>query len=425
MIKKIIVFILLLVVLMPVANATNKSGDIYVIPVDGEIGPAVYQFLSDQIAIATENEAAAIIFGIDTYGGRIDSAISISELITGIDIPTIAFVNTKAESAGVLITISAETIAMAPHSTIGSAEPIPNNEKILSFWTSKLRSVARERGIDPEIVAAMADKSISIENVVDYKRLLNLGTREAEELGLADIVATDYYDLIEQLDIEFNKVVHVAVSFRVLVAQILSSAILVPLLLSLGFIGIMVEIFTPGFGLGGTLSIVSFSLFFAGSILAGHATYAVLIIFAAGILLLFVEALVPGFGIAGIGGIICLIGSIFMASSSVATAVVSLIIAMVFSVIALVLLLKFGPKTKFLDKIVLRASEKGYIAAAKDYSVLLNKEGIVKSYLRPAGKVEIEGAVYDVIADGDFIEKGKEIKVIKVEGRKIVVTKTN
>ncbi|MGV8147110.1 MAG: NfeD family protein [Alkaliphilus sp.] len=425
MAKKIIIFVFLFLFLMPVASAENQNGDIYVIPVEGEIGPAVYQFLQEQMEIATNNAAAAVIIEIDTYGGRIDSAISISELITDADIPTIAFVNTKAESAGALVTISAEIIAMAPHSTIGSAEPIPNTEKILSFWTSKLRSVAEERGRDPELVAAMADKSISITSVIEYDRLLNLSTLKAVELGFADIVATDSYDLIKQLDIKHDKVVHVEVGFRVLVAQILSSAILVPLLLSLGFIGIMVEILTPGFGMGGTISIVAYALFFAGSILAGHATFAVLIIFAAGVLLLFVEAVMPGFGIAGLGGIICIVASIFMASSSVASAVVSLIIAIVFSLIALILLLKYAPRNKFFDKIILRKSEKGYVATIKDYNVLLNKEGAVKSYLRPTGKVEIEGEVYDVIADGDFVEKGLRVKVIKVEGKKIVVNKIN
>lgn len=423
--KKIIVFLLLFLFLVPISNAESQLGDIYVIPIDGEIGPAVYQFLSDQMEIATKNGAAAVVIEIDTYGGRIDSAISISEIITDADIPTIAFVNTKAESAGVLITISAETIAMAPHSTIGSAEPIPNTEKILSFWTSKLRSVAEERGRDPELVAAMADKSVSITDVIEYDRLLNLSTMKAVELGFADMVATDSYNLIEQLGIEYDDVVHVEVGFRVLVAQILSSAILVPILLSFGFIGIMVEIFTPGFGIGGTISIVAYSLFFAGSILAGHATFAVLIIFIAGILLLFIEAVMPGFGIAGLGGIICIVTSVFMASSSVASAVVSLIIAIIFSVIALILLLKYAPRNKFFDKIILKKSEKGYVATIKDYSVLLNKEGVVKSYLRPTGRIEIEGEVYDVISDGDFVEKGLRVKVIKVEGKKIVVNKIN
>ncbi|PHS29166.1 MAG: hypothetical protein COA82_12940 [Alkaliphilus sp.] len=82
-------------------------------------------------------------------------------------------------------------------------------------------------------------------------------------------------------------------------------------------------------------------------------------------------------------------------------------------------------RNKFFDKIILRKSEKGYVVTIKDYSMLLNKEGLVKSYLRPTGRIEIEGEVYDVIADGDFVEKGLRVKVIKVEGRKIVVNKIN
>lgn len=92
------------------------------------------------------NSPKAIIFEIDTYGGLIDEAEKIKNLIIDLKTPTISFVNNKAESAGVLITISSENVVMAESSTIGSAETIPNTEKVLSMWRSFLRDVAQLRG---------------------------------------------------------------------------------------------------------------------------------------------------------------------------------------------------------------------------------------------------------------------------------------
>lgn len=163
------------------ANGMDRAKNVYVIPIEGEIGPAVYEYVKDSIlTVKQDSNAVAIIFEIDTYGGRIDSAVKISRKMLDTNLPIISFVNTKAVSAGVLLTISADTIVMAPSSTIGSAETIPNTEKILSEWTSSLRSVAQEKGHSSEIAAAMADKSIEIPGVVEKDRLLNLTAQEAK-----------------------------------------------------------------------------------------------------------------------------------------------------------------------------------------------------------------------------------------------------
>ncbi|KAB3533259.1 NfeD family protein [Alkaliphilus serpentinus] len=428
--RRVSFIILVLIVLLSIpVSASNEEGVVYIIPIKGEIGPAVEQYVADSIREAEGNlRTTAIIFEIDTYGGRIDSATEISDLMLSIEKPTISLVNKKAISAGVLVTISGDHIVMAPGGSIGSAEPIPNTEKTLSAWRGLLETVAQEQNRDPKLVAAMADKSIEIPDVVAEDKLLNLTSQQAKNLGLADYISNDYEEVLKYFEIEYGSIERLRVPGRVKFAQFFTGAYIAPILLSIGFIGLLIEILTPGFGLGGTASLAAFTLYFGSSILAGYAGWAVLVLFIAGLLLLTVEAFAPGFGVAGIGGIICIVASIIMASNSVATAVTSLVIAFILTIIAFILLLKYAPKNKYFSRIVLSARENpdlGYTASGRKYDSHLGKIGVVKTFLRPAGTILVEDELLDVVSEGDFIEIGSRVKIVKIEGRKIIVRKIN
>lgn len=423
-----VVFITLGLLIPFFSSGEPIENNVYVIPIHGEINPAVTHYVRNSINIAKRDpKATLVIFEIDTYGGRIDAAEEISKDILNVGLPTVSFVNTKAESAGVLLTISSDTIVMAPASTIGSAETIPNTEKILSLWTSLLRSVAEEKGRDPNLIASMADKSISIPNIIDENRLLNLTSQEALTLGLADFSARDIETILESMNFQSSRIIIADVNFSVKLSQTLSSAYIASMLLTLGFLGLIIEIFTAGFGVGGTISLIAFALYFAGGILAGNASAGVLIIFLAGVLLLLIEAIAPGFGVPGIGGIIAIVISIVMAASDARSAVISLVVAFTISIIFLIILLKYGPRSKYFDRIVLTENlnrEKGY-RSTKEYSHLIDKEGTVLNLLRPSGTIEIDGELIDVVSDVGFIEKGSIVKVVSVEGRKVIVKKIN
>lgn len=409
-------------------SASSNAGNVYVIPIDGEITPAMYQYVKYNLSIAEQDpNASAVIFKIDTYGGRIDSAEKISQLILNTNIPTISFVNTKSESAGVLLTISSNTIAMAPGSTIGSAETIPNTEKILSTWVGILRSTAQKNGRDEEVVSAMADKSIAIPGVIEKGRLLNLTTTEAKNLGFTDIVADDYSSILKTLSIQYNNIVMAETTNSIRLAQFASNMYIAPLLLAAGFIGILVEIFMPGFGIGGTVGLISFALYFGGNILAGNTGLTTIIIFLAGIILLGIEAFIPGFGVAGVGGMICIAISIFLASTSVTTALISLFVSLILTIIVFVLILKFAPKNKHFSRIVLNTKldkNKGY-TSAEDYTKYIGQIGKVTTPLRPAGTIILDGKLLDVVSEGQFIEKEELVKISRIEGRRIIVQKIN
>ncbi len=409
-----------------IASADVNGGTVYVIPIKGEINPAVYYYVEHNLSIAEKDpKAAAVIFEIDTYGGRIDSAEKISQLILNTGIPTISFVNTKAESAGVLLTISSDTIAMAPGSTIGSAETVPNTEKVLSTWVGILRSTAQIKGRNEEIVSAMADRSVAIPGVSERGRLLNLTTLDAKALGFTDLVSKDYNEILNSLSLQHGNIVMAETSNSIRLAQLASNTYIAPLLLAVGFIGLLVEIFMPGFGIGGTVGLISFAVYFGGNILAGNAGLITALIFILGIILLSIEAFMPGFGIAGAGGIICIAISIFLASSSITTAIVSLFVSLILTIVVLILILKYAPKNKHFSRIVLSTKlDKGYTSSV-DYSKYLGQTGIVTTALRPAGIISINGELLDVVSEGQFIEKEELVKISRIEGRRVVVHKIN
>lgn len=435
--KKYIVLFMMIVCIVFSSSyvyAQNEK-NVYVIPIKGEINPAVTQFVEKEIKNA-ENDLStvAIMFEIDTLGGMINEATKIRNAIMKTPLSTISFVNNRAESAGVLITISSEHIVMSTGSTIGSAETIPYTEKNISYWKGELRTTAQQRDRDVKLVEAMADRRIEIidpndktKYIVQKGELLNLTTNEADELGFVDLVGNSYDQILNELDIDYTEVVNIKPDFKMMIAQGVTSSILLPILLSIGFIGLMIEIFTPGFGVGGTVSLIAFTIFFGGSMLAGNAGISVVLVFIVGIVLLLIEVIVPGFGAPGIGGILCIILSIVLSSDSIILGITSLCIALILAIVTAILLLKYGPKNRYFDKIILETQlrkDKGFVTNKENKS-LLGLKGVAVTPLRPSGMIEVEGNRIDVVTEGEFIDVHNKVKVIKVEGRKIIVKRIN
>ncbi|HRZ86547.1 MAG TPA: NfeD family protein [bacterium] len=150
----------------------------------------------------------------------------------------------------------------------------------------------------------------------------------------------------------------------------------------------------------------------------------IVLLFAAGVLLVCAEIFLPGV-ICGIIGTGCLISSVVMCYAQKGAQFGSYYLAAVVAItgIAIYIAAKLFPRTKMGKSLMLQSSEINY-ASAKDYTYLLDKTGLAISYLRPAGIVEIDGERIDVVSEGDYIDRGTKIKVIAVEGHRIVVRKT-
>ena len=418
----VFIAILILVVLLNQLAFAENFGDVFIIPIKGEINRATFNFISSTLNKVLEKNPAAIIFEIDTYGGLITETEKIKNLIMALDIPTISFVNNKAESAGVLLAISSEKLVMANISTIGSAETIPDTEKVLSMWRSFLRDAAQQRGRDSNIIEAMADSDIYIEGISQKGKLLNLTGKEALELGVADLVSDSYEEILDNFNISYNSIVQVDESLELKFAKLLANSYISTLLITIGLIGFVIELFTPGFGIGGIISIISFGLFFAGNILAGNSQWTSLIIFVIGLILLVIEAISPGFGLPGISGIVLIVVGIVLAMGSIQSAIMSLSVAIILTAIITILLIKQGRKIEAFNKIVLstKHDDEGYFSAPPKYEYL-DKEGIALTDLRPSGIIEIDEEKLDALSEGSYIQKGSQVKVVKVEGSKIIV----
>ncbi len=147
------------------------------------------------------------------------------------------------------------------------------------------------------------------------------------------------------------------------------------------------------------------------------------ILFIIGLLLLVVEMFIPGFGIAGGSGIVLLVIGIILTATTPAEAMVMIGILLALVALVLFVILRSARKGKLSKLLVLRSAakhESGYSATA-DFSALAGKEGVAMTVLRPAGSGEFAGQRLDVVTDGTFIEKGTRIRIIRTEGRRIVV----
>ncbi len=422
--KKVKMFLVIVVLLILTSSFSSaNSNEVYVIPVEGQINRATTNFIKSAIKDANKENPKAIIFEINTYGGLIDQAIEIKDEILAVNVPTISFVNNKAVSAGVLLTIASENVVMSTNATIGSAETIPDTEKVLSFWRSVLRDTAIYRGRDEQIIQAMADKDIEIEGLNKGRKLVNLTSKEALKYGITDHISNDYKDILAKFDIQDANIKEYKESLQIKLAKYIATPTLSSLLLTIAFVGLVIELLTPGFGVGGTLSILGFGLYFAGNILSGSSSWTSLALFVTGLILLVIEGIVPGFGLPGISGIVLVVLGIILATETLNIALLSLSISIIITSIVTVVLVKLGYRSKLLDSFILtgqRTKQEVYMDT-RSKKTYVDKLGIAVTELRPSGFINIEDERLDALSDEGFIPSGSSIKVVRVEGTKIFV----
>ncbi len=421
--KQRIAILILIVVMIFVARADldAASGQVYLIEVTGEIDPGLAYQVEKGIREAEEKRVDLILLEIDTYGGLVDSAIRIKDAIMASDVSTAAYVNGRAWSAGALIALSAADLSMSPGSSIGAAETRPREEKYISAVRKEFAATAESQGRDPFLAEAMVDSDIKIEGVVERDKLLSLTASEALEEEMIENIFNSRSELLEYFDLAEAEIYEVETTAAESLARMITNPYLSSLLLIIGFIALFIELTIPGFGVGGTVGLISFALFFSGHSIIGDGGLGLAILFMAGILLLILEIFViPGFGIAGAGGIIAMITSIFFIFPTTETALIVIAIVLIFSVIGGIIVFKFFGSDKFLNNIALEKTEKGYVAQKQKID-LLNKEGETISDLRPAGAVKIDGERIDVVSESSFVEQGVKVKVVKVAGNRIVV----
>ncbi|OHX48672.1 NfeD family protein [Cytobacillus oceanisediminis] len=408
-------------------KADNEK--ILIVPIEETVEKGLYAFLNRAVQTAEEENASAIIFEINTPGGAVDAAGQIGRLLTSTNIKTISFVNKQALSAGAYIALNTDEIYMVPGSTMGSAAIIDQQgntagKKAESYWFAAMQSAAAQTDRDPVYALAMADESVDLPDLGAPKgKLLTLTAEQAKEVGYSEGTVDSRAELLKVLGFEGADIQTIDESFAEKVARFITHPVVIPILLSIGSLGLVLELYSPGFGIPGLMGLSALLLFFYGHMVAGLAGYETLILFVIGIGLIIAEFFLPG-GIAGIAGIAAVLGSLFLAADNAAHMGMSILIAMGVSILASILMIKvFGKKMKFFKKIILTDStntEKGYISN-KSRLELLGLEGYALTALRPSGTVVIGDERIDVVSEGGFILKGAKIIVVKAEGSRIVV----
>ncbi|MBD3917954.1 nodulation protein NfeD [Paenibacillus sp. PR3] len=417
-----------------VKSSSAAGGAVYIVHAKQTVEAGLESFLERAYREADEAHAERIVLVLNTFGGRVDSAMDIGELIRTSKVPTTIFVEGKAVSAGTYIALNAEQIVMQPGSTIGAAAVVNgsgeliDNPKTISFWTGEMVEAARLHGRNPDYAAAMTDVNAAIDlKEIGRKKasgdILTLTTTEAEKAGYADHVAANVQETIKWLGLEGRTQIEVTTTWAENLAAWLTSPIIVTLLLILGIAGIAIEMMIPGFGIPGIVGLVSFVLFFFGHYVAGFAGQESILLFVLGLALLVSELFIPSFGILGILGAISLISGVVTASHDALTALYALLIALVVAaIIVYVMAKKFGHRGIW-NKFILRdklTTEQGYVSAPSRES-LIGRTGVTLSPLRPAGTVDIDGERLDVVTDGRFIGAGVPVVVVTAEGARIVV----
>src|SRR5262245_59409096 len=290
---------------------------VYRIPVRGVIELGLAPYVERSIAEAEKLGAAAIVLELETPGGRIDAAQRVVRALQDTKVPTYAFVNQHAFSAGAFIALATDGIFMRSGSVMGAATPVDDSgtkapEKIVSAMRSEMRALAELRGLDPLIAEGMVDDEIEVPNVKPRGKLLTLTEGEAVRLRYA-ARADDLGAVLQQVGVANATVVTAQVNWAESLVRFLTHPMVAPLLLSLGFLGLIMELKAPGFGLAGTTGVVCLSLFFGSHYLVGLAGLEEILLLALGVGLVVVEAfVVSGFGLFGITGILAILGSIYL-----------------------------------------------------------------------------------------------------------------
>ncbi|CAN7316087.1 NfeD family protein [Rossellomorea sp. LjRoot5] len=413
----------------PLISSAANSDKVYVIPIQKEVERGLHAFLERAIKDAEDDNAELIIFDIDTPGGLVDAAGDIGQLLDGIDVKTIAFVNDHALSAGAFISLHADEIYMVPNGQMGAAAVIDQegnaaDKKAQSYWLSAMKSAAESNGRDPQYALAMADESLVIEELgIEKGELLTLGSKEAKEIGYSEGTVKNLDELYETLGVDKSSVNRVDETFAEKLARFITNPVVVPILLSLASIGLIVELYSPGFGIAGSIGLISLVLFFYGHLVAGLAGYETIVLFVIGIILIVAEFFLPG-GLAGVLGIGAIVASIMLAGGDMMQMGVSVLIALLIAVATVIIFVKvFGKKMKFFNKIILNDStstESGYVSNANRLD-LIGRMGVTKTPLRPSGTVIVDDERIDAVTEGGFIKAGEKVKIVKVEGSRIVV----
>ena len=365
------------------ASRSFSLDTVYRVPIQKTIDLGLPPFVERAIGEAERARASAIIFDINTFGGRVDGATQIKDAILGSTILTVAYINRRAISAGALISLSCEKVIMTGGATIGAATAVDlsgkkASEKVISYMREEMASTAETRGRNSLMAQAMVDEEISFESIIidgdtlavnDLQgakegKLITLTTENAIRYGMADGKAETFDELLGLIGLADAQVVDLRVNWSEKLVRFLTEPTVSSLLMTLGFLGLLFELQSPGWGIPGTVGLICLALFFGSSLFTELATMTELLIIGLGVVLVLVELLlIPGFGVVGIlGGLTILAGFFLMLipahpwPSDLSSAAGGLTIGILGGIVGIFLMGRVLVRTEFWKRITLPTS---------------------------------------------------------------------
>ncbi|MUV39595.1 uncharacterized protein JNUCC1_03473 [Lentibacillus sp. JNUCC-1] len=401
------------------ADNSGSGKKVYVIPVKDEVERGLEAFLERATKEAKEASADHIIFEIDTPGGRVDAAGNIANILQKLDIPTTAFVINRALSAGSYIALYADEIYMTPQATMGASGIINQDgtaadKKAQSAWIAAMEGAAEAKERDPLYARAMADASVDLPEYDAPKgEFLTLTPSKAVEVEYAEGVVKHRTALLNELGLSGAEIHEVEQTTAEGIARFLTNPVVIPILLSVASLGLVVELYSPGFGVPGIMGLIALVLFFYGHIIAGLAGMESVILLILGIALIIAEFFVPG-GIVGLLGVGAVLGALLMAGYDLGHMAMSVGIAFIVSVVAAVILFKtMGLNKGLFRHIVLQertTTEEGYVSSVSRLE-LIGLEGVTQTPLRPAGTALFDDERLDVVSEGGLSNRIRRLKL--------------
>ena len=464
-----------LIIYFYIASAFLLSDTVYHIPIEGTIDLGLPPYIERSIKEAETNNAVSIIFEVNTFGGRVDAATQIKDAILDSKIPTVAFINKRAISAGALISLSCEKIYMTGGATIGATTAVDMSgkkasEKVISYMREEMASTAEKRGRNKHIARGMVDEElefpskvkneyITSDNEVDTVKtiiyylvmdndtiyvddiegrkqcnLITMTTEQALKYKIADKSADTFNSVLDSLGFSNATVQTTSENWSENFVRFLTNPVVASLLTTFGFLGILFELQSPGWGIPGSIGLICLILSLSASYIAELATMNDFLIILIGILCIILEALVfPGFGIPGIAGIIFILWGLYLlllpdipvGEEVLSQASNGLFIGIIGGLIGLVLLFRAMTKTKFWKDLTSpggQNKEDGY-AASFGWEKLVGETALTETDLHPSGWIVVNNERIFAVSEGNFIDKNVKVIVLSVDGNRVVVRK--
>jgi membrane-bound serine protease (ClpP class) len=425
-----------------IASIAFADGPAWILTIDGEINSGTVYYLNRGLAAATEEGAGAVVLVLTTPGGYLDAAIESRRALLDATVPTIAYVEGEAFSAGAAIAIACEAILFSPGGVLGAATPVTvvgqdlreAPEKVISATRSLFRAAAELRGRPPEVAEAMVDPDVSIPGLIDRGKLLTLTAQDAATWGYSDGETDSIETWLTERGYEEQ------IEFRIRwideLVEALTSPLAVGLLITVGLLGLIVEMLVPGFGVPGLIGIVCLGAFFWTHVLVGLAGWESIAFLLGGVVAVILEVFAftaVDFGITGLLGLVliglgfytAMVGP-FTAQEQAVQAIGIVAGGLIVSLVAAVVLLTRLPRTRLrLGGIILSSAVTGRShdkqeaeGAASDW---IGRRGVATTDLRPIGAGTFDEDRIDVVCEEGFLPKGTPIVVIRDEQYRTVV----